>query len=508
LQIVKHIIFWVQMKLLARLVLFIFPFSASAQFQIGDDIDGLALDDASGWSVSLSSDGNVVAIGAPTYGTAGVDPGYVRVFENIGGVWTQLGSQIDGEAAGDRSGTSVSLSEDGSIVAIGAPGNNGADEGSFSQAGHVRVYELISGSWIQLGEDIDGEHYGDESGYSVSLSSDGTIVAIGAPFNSDNGEYSGHVRVFEYSDGIWTQIGSDIDGEGTLDACGVSVSLSANGNIVAIGAELNSGNSEFSGHTRVYQNIEGTWIQIGDDIDGETAYSYSGASVSLSADGTIVAIGAPNNDGSGGVGSDYGHVRIFQNTEETWTQIGDDIDGEELGDQSGFRVALSSDGTTVAIGSLRNGMNAGHVRIFQNNSGNWAQLGADIDGEAAGDQSSSGVALSSNGTIVAIGAYLNDGIAFDAGHVRVFDLSSVSTVDAFVQNEVLIYPNPSSDLITIQLNEDDILQKVYLYSSQGQFLKSQDETVFSVSELAIGSYVLEVITDKGRCSKTIVVIGN
>jgi hypothetical protein len=277
---------------------------------------------------------------------------------------------------------------------------------------------------------------------------------------------------------------------------------------VAIGAELNSGNSEFSGHTRVYQNIEGTWIQIGDDIDGETAYSYSGASVSLSADGTIVAIGAPNNDGSGGVGSDYGHVRIFQNTEETWTQIGDDIDGEELGDQSGFRVALSSDGTTVAIGSLRNGMNAGHVRIFQNNSGNWAQLGADIDGEAAGDQSSSGVALSSNGTIVAIGAYLNDGIAFDAGHVRVFDLSSVSTVDAFVQNEVLIYPNPSSDLITIQLNEDDILQKVYLYSSQGQFLKSQDETVFSVSELAIGSYVLEVITDKGRCSKTIVVIGN
>ena len=63
----------------------------------------------------------------------------------------------------------------------------------------MRVYEYYCGSWSQLGADIDGEAAGDYSGYSVSLSSDGTIVAIGAPYNDGNGSNSGHVRVYEYS---------------------------------------------------------------------------------------------------------------------------------------------------------------------------------------------------------------------------------------------------------------------------------------------------------------------
>ena len=54
---------------------------------------------------------------------------------------TQLGSDINGEAAGDYSGRSVSLSSDGTIVAIGAPGN---DAGGSSNSGHVRVYEYSS----------------------------------------------------------------------------------------------------------------------------------------------------------------------------------------------------------------------------------------------------------------------------------------------------------------------------------------------------------------------------
>ena len=62
----------------------------------------------------------------------------------------------------------------------------------------------------QIGLDIDGEAADDESGFSVSLSSDGTIVAIGARLNDDNGENSGHVRVYEWDNTSWTQLGSDI----------------------------------------------------------------------------------------------------------------------------------------------------------------------------------------------------------------------------------------------------------------------------------------------------------
>jgi Flp pilus assembly pilin Flp len=274
---------------------------------------------------------------------------------------TQLGLDIDGEAASDLSGYSVSLSSDGTIVAIGAYAN----DGNGSNAGHVRVYQNVSGTWTQLGVDIDGEASGDGSGCSVSLSSDGTIVAIGANTNAGTGPLAGHVRVYQYTSPNWTQLGLDIDGEAPGDGSGCSVSLSSDGTIVAIGANGNDGNGSYAGHVRVYQNVSGTWTQLGVDIDGEAANDESGYSVSLSSDGTIVAIGAYTNDGSG---SNAGHVRVYQNVSGTWTQLGVDIDGEAANDESGYSVSLSSDGTIVAIGANRNDGNvtdAGHVRVYE-----------------------------------------------------------------------------------------------------------------------------------------------
>ena len=105
---------------------------ALSQIQLGTDIDGEGL---SGVSVSMSSDGKRVAIGAPN---ANGGAGQVRIYEYNGTAWTQLGDDIDGEAVSDRSGTSVSLSSDGKRVAIGAPENDN------SRAGHVRVYRFAS----------------------------------------------------------------------------------------------------------------------------------------------------------------------------------------------------------------------------------------------------------------------------------------------------------------------------------------------------------------------------
>ncbi len=104
----------------------------------------------------------------------------------------QQGGDIDGELANDRAGWSVSLNSDGLVVAVGAPLN----DGNGSKSGHVRVYKLISGIWIQQGLDIDGEATLDESGGTVSLSNDGLTVAIGAKKNDGNGSNSGHVRVY------------------------------------------------------------------------------------------------------------------------------------------------------------------------------------------------------------------------------------------------------------------------------------------------------------------------
>jgi WD40 repeat protein len=117
--------------------------------------------------------------------------------------WTQLGSDIDGEAAGDYFSKSISFSSDGNTVAIGAHHNsgNGAD------AGQVRIYQILLGIWTQVGADIDGETAGDLSGTSVSLSSDGNTVAIGATGNDGNGASAGHVRIYHFSGTAWTQVG-------------------------------------------------------------------------------------------------------------------------------------------------------------------------------------------------------------------------------------------------------------------------------------------------------------
>ena len=116
------------------------------------------------------------------------------------------------KASSDYFGWSVSLSEDGSVVAIGGI----YDDDAAGDAGHVRIYQNNNGTWTQIGSDIDGESSSDQSGWSVSLSSDGSVVAIGANQNDGGGTYSGHVRIYENNNGTWTQIGSDIDGENAL----------------------------------------------------------------------------------------------------------------------------------------------------------------------------------------------------------------------------------------------------------------------------------------------------
>jgi hypothetical protein len=371
------------------------------------------------YSVSLSENGSVMAIGSSGFSD---DRGRVRIYQNVDGSWIQVGSDIDGEAADDYSGYSVSLSADGTVVAIGAYGNDGIDAvNNFnSNRGHVRVYQNpgLSGSWTQVGGtitgDIDGEAPGDWSGESVSLSADGSVVAIGARFNEGDGNYGGHVRIYRNVNGSWTQVGNDINGEAPYDKFGASVSLSADGSVVAIGAYFNDNqgstpteNYDF-GHVQVYQNpgLSGSWTQVGENIVGEAPFDYSGRSVSLSADGSVVAIGAIYNDGAGDFS---GHVRVYQNPglSSGWTQVGNDIDGEAAHDDSGWSVSLSADGSVVAIGAPFNDGNGdsnsapGHARVYRNTNGRWSKVGEDIDGPIIRGMGGGAVALSRDGKFLA-----------------------------------------------------------------------------------------------------------
>lgn len=327
---------------------------------------------------------------------------------SIAQLWSQYGKTLYGDSLWHQYGWRVCISADGNRIAI-------------STTSHDKILENQFGSWIQLGNNISGETtYWDGSGRGLSLSADGTTVAIGADYHEGGQVEAGQVRIYRYLEGTWVQLGNDINGEASEDHSGRSVSLNANGNIVAIGAPFNDESFLTAGHTRIFEYLAGAWIQIGNDIDGEAEDDGSGLSVSLNSDGTRVAIGEPGNDGNGEAS---GQVRVFENQGGAWIQTGEDILGENAGDQSGNWVSLTSDGNILAIGAKNNDgndTNSGHVRIYEYQAGTWLQRGTDINGEEPGDKFGWSVSLNSNGTIVAIGSLSASGISLKAGDAKVY----------------------------------------------------------------------------------------
>jgi hypothetical protein len=395
--------------------------SINAQFQKGNDIDGEIAGDAAGWYVSMP-DANTLAIGERFNDDNGTDAGQVRIFtwNTLSNGWVQKGSDLNGDAINDSFGYSISM-PDANTVAIGAPFN----DGNGGNAGHVKIFSWNGLAWIQKGNNIEGEVADDLSGWSVSMS-DSNTVAIGARLNdNNNGTDAGHVRIYGWNSTTdqWVQKGSDIDGESVVDLFGWSVSM-PDSNTVAIGATLNDGNLNASGHVRIYSWNGLTWLQKGSDIDGESPFDNSGHSVSM-PDANTVAISAYQNDGNG---SNSGHVRVYNWNGLAWVQKGSDIDGEAANDGSGYSISMP-DSNTVAIGARNNDgsfSDAGHVRIYKWNGLAWLQAGNDIDGEAVNDNSGYSVSMPDANTVT-IGSPWNDGNGIDAGHVRVYSLCSPST---------------------------------------------------------------------------------
>ena len=498
------------MKYLLKFILIVLvSTNANAQpwIPLGQNINGEAAGDQSGYSVSISSDGTRVAIGA-----IGNDDnrGQVRVYawNGNGSNWIQLGDDIDGEATGDESGRSVSLSSDGNRLAIGAVFN----AGNGNNAGHVRVYDWNGTAWLQTGQDIDGQAMGDLCGWSSSFSSDGNRIAIGSEANGNSGNNAGHVRIFDWNGVEWVQVGQDINGEAAEDQSGRSVRLSADGNRVAIDARANDGNGNNAGHVRVFDWNGSAWAQVGEDIDGEAASDLSGSSISLSADGSRVAIGATYN---GGIGPYAGHVRIYDWNGTAWLQTGQDIDGEATGDFSGSSVSLSSDGNLLAIGSSyndgpsANNVNSGHIRVFSWSGTEWIQQGQDIDGENEGDDFGGSVSLSASGSRLVGGAWLNDGNGIHSGHVRIYQSGGLLISGKIYQDYDLDHeidpgePLLDGQLVQLSSSTGDTKYKTTTVNGEYYF-NSEDSGTYTVSYYppiswmetgGVEEYVLQSIND-------------
>ena len=214
----------------------------------------------------------------------------------------------------------------------------------------------------QLGLDINGVYASEQSGWAVAMSADGNRIIISARANSDIANLVGQVRVYTWNGNTWTRTGQEINGDVAGDEIGHSVAMSADGNRIAIGAILNNGRANDAGHVRAYTWNGTAWTKSGSDIDGEAEFDNLGYSVAMSADGNRIAIGAPLTDDGGDMA---GSVRVHTWNGTAWAQTGATINGKAVMETAGHSVAMSANGTRIAIGAiLDDGVSTGIVRAY------------------------------------------------------------------------------------------------------------------------------------------------
>mmetsp|Transcript_12027 Transcript_12027/g.22504 ORF Transcript_12027/g.22504 Transcript_12027/m.22504 type:complete len:923 (-) Transcript_12027:50-2818(-) len=333
-----------------------------------------------GQVVSMNESGTIVAVGALYYPN---NKGSITVFELINGNWTQKGNVIEGLSELSQFGPSVDLSQDGLTLVMGEGGSLVTQD-----LDTVRVFEFngTTSTWDQLGGMIQGDPVQNiQFGFSVAISDDGSIVAVGAPLQNIR---SGKVYTFRRVGNAWESI-ADITNLVPFSVFGYSVSLSGDGKTLACGApEGTTDPLSFTqnGYVQIYQLFEGSgiaseWIPYGGDINYEGSLKDElfarqqarfGESVSLSKDGSRLAIGAVDDKVFSNEQS--GSASVYKIISGKYERMGGIMVGNPgTNQQFGQSVAISWDGMYVVVGavSAQTGLFKGEVFIHRYNGKEW-----------------------------------------------------------------------------------------------------------------------------------------
>ena len=446
-----------------------------SQIQLGQDINGGntggTWGERCGWSIDMSNDGQRMIVGSPYANSSNSFGGYAkgeaRLFELINGSWVQVGNDIIG-TSNESFGFSVCMSGDGMSFAVGGPKDLN---------GIVKVYRDSSGILVQRGSPI----FGNDIGWAVEMSDDGNTLVVSSPDYNNKGL----VRVYRWMNSDWNQIGSDIIGtSGTRT--GIGIGLSFDGNVLAVGSVVGTNDTGF---VQTYSLLNDTISTLGNLIKG-SYQGYFGYTISLGDAGNRLAIG------------DFisGYVSVYEFANNHWSKIGTDITPSYFSVHFGWSIAMTAFGDKIAIGSnltTGNGYESGRTEIYE-----WSYLANDwvlktaINGQSAGDQSGCWVAISDTGNIVGIASPHYQG---GKGQVRVYDISILNVPE--MRNNIAIYPNPTKNFIEVNLGTSFQYQ---ILNIGGQLiLRGRSEGVIDLSNISAGNYQLLVQTNSGMISRKI-----
>jgi hypothetical protein len=457
--------------------------------------------------VAVSADGNTLAVGAPFEDSNGTqsnnalaDSGAVYVYTRSGGAWTQQAylkaSNLD---AGDGFGSAVVLSGDGNTLAVAAyyeasssQNVNGPQaDNTATRAGAVYTFRRVGGNWSQQAYikafNTDAfDHFG-----NLALSGDGNTLAVGAPLEDSaadgiNGNQAdntismaGAVYVYNWTGAAWAPQAyikapnsdfADFFSTLTLSTDGNTLAVGASGegsNATGVNGNQNDNSVTSAGAVYVYTRLGSTWSFQAYIKASNTALSDNfGIAVSLSGDGNTLAVGAYGEDsnavlvnGNAGDNSaaNAGAVYVYTRSAGNWSLHSYlKAPNTEAGDNFGTVLALSNDGSTLAIAagsedSAATGVNgalndnsasgSGAVYTYGLVGGNWRLNNYVKASNTGASDSFRWIALSSDGGTLVVGADGEDSAATgvgsdqtsnaatDSGAVYVFTSTLVPTFD-------------------------------------------------------------------------------
>jgi FG-GAP repeat len=380
--------------------------------------------DQMGIGVALSADGSTLAVGAPGDDHQIADSGAVHLFTRGPTGWvTQALVKAPTPATDDRFGVALALSSDGQRLVVGASGHAGG-------RGAVHSFEFIGGQWVQTWFQIDPFPWTalDDPrrfGGALAMSADGNTLVVGRL----DGDYT--ALVFGRDNGQWASQAAVL-ASGAFD--GFAYALSGDGNTLVIGRPNAATGVGASGVVDVYERILGVWQSSTTQLiasNTEAGDSF-GWSVSISGDGQTIAVGAPLEDGeSTGINgpdraasTNSGAVYVFARSGNTWHQQAY-VKASNTGasDWFGHSVALSNDGNSLAVTAADEDSSApgldgaqgddsmsssGAAYVFHRQAGAWQQrryVKASSPAESA--RFGESLALSLDGQSMAVGA-VND----------------------------------------------------------------------------------------------------
>ena len=453
------------------------------------ELQGTTYNSKFGLASSMNSDGTRMAVGVP-------GSNLVKVYDWDGSTWNQIGSDLTfSSLAATEFGSDLEMNNAGNVVIVG-------DGSAYGNRGAVAIYEWNGSSWTQRGGDIISPYNGNGYfGRSVSISDDGSIIAVGCHNENMHGYYySGRVYIYQWNGTSWNAYGdspTQAGGNGSPSSVwsngrfGGVVKLAGDGNSFITGQE--SGNNG-SGKLWLFELQNGTWTTINITYPSyQTGWMESfGQAVSGTSDLGIIAVGI------GGQNLHFhrsGSVFMLKRSGNDYVPYGSNYIIEGEGGQNDFfggsgagayknNLSLSSDGKTVAISSVNNeanytasNSNVGQVRVYKYNEGynggTWSLLFKTLFGKNVSDYFGY-LDLTPDGLRLSVGASQSNS---GNGYLCIYDLTEYTTTKLStnagsigVGNDVDLTAHESS-----HYNNDEIQNKSsdeLKYGTQGQYLVS------------------------------------